>query len=160
MYECLPLFSEDLLSIQSISEIMSLNEETLPYHLQLSKEDAVLLIDTRKEALKETDRIEIGGGVIKKILNAFKDSPYLSQGNYAETISELIDTFYYYKNETLETISDEDLIDLMKELFDHRCNGAIELLQGREMDRIAHNIRFGEWDFGKDQEEEDEHEEE
>lgn len=160
MFECLSLIGSDLLIAQSVTEIMACNEETLPYQLQLSKEDAILLMDTRKEALKETNRIEIGGGVIKKILHAFKDSPYLTQGNYAETISELIDTFYYYKNETLETISDEDLIDLMKELFDHRCHGAVELLQGREMDRIAHNIRFGEWDFGEQNNDEEGEEDE
>ena len=40
----------------------------------------------------------------------------------------------------------------MKELFDGRCHGAMELLQGKEMDGIAHNIRFNEWDFGQREE--------
>lgn len=156
MYDYLPfipqIFSGELLVEQSITELMQCNEETLPYQLQLTKEEAVLLVETRNEALKITDRIEIGGGMIKKLIHIFKDSPYISQYNYAETISELIDTFYYYKNETLEEISDDDLIDLMKELFDGRCHGAMELLQGKEMDGIAHNIRFNEWDFGQREE--------
>ena len=72
-------------------------------------------------------------------------APYISQDNYATTVSELIETFYYFKNETLDEVSDEDLIDLMEELFDGRCQGSMELLQGREMERIAHNIRYGTW---------------
>ena len=156
MFDYLPftpqIFSSNLLVEQSIADLIQCNEETLPYQLQLTKEEATLLIETRNEALKIADRIEIGGGIIKKLIHIFKDSPYISQYNYAETISELIDTFYYYKNETLEEISDDDLIDLMKELFDGRCQGAMELLQGREMDRIAHNIRFNDWDFGLEEE--------
>ena len=99
MYDYLPfipqIFSGELLVEQSITELMQCNEETLPYQLQLTKEEAVLLVETRNEALKTTDRIEIGGGMIKKLIRIFKYSPYISQYNYAETISELIDTFYY-----------------------------------------------------------------
>ena len=163
MYHYLPsisqIFSDGLLIEQAAIELIQCNEETRAYQLQLTKEEAILLIETKNEALKSTDRIEIGQGIVKKLLHVFKDSPYISQYNYVETIGELIDTFYYYKNETLEEISDDDLLDLMKELFDGRCHGVVELLQGKEMNRIAHNIRFGEWDFGhKEVEEENEDE--
>lgn len=151
MYECLPFITSDLLKEQSVGEILKCNEETSPHQLILTKEDAILLIDTRKEALSATQRIEIGGGVISKIIHAFCTSPYISQYNYASTISELIDTFYYFKNETLEEISDDDMIDLMKELFDQKCHGSIELLQGKELERVAHNIRFGGWDFDREE---------
>ena len=156
MYSCVPFLTDSmfitdqLLKEQSIGEVLKCNQETAKYQLTLTKEDAVLLIDTRREALKANQRIEIGGGTISKIIHCFRDSPYLSQCNYAETISELIDTFYYFKNETLDEVSDDELIELMKELFDERCHGSMDLLQGREMERIAHNIRFGRWDFGED----------
>lgn len=139
-----------MLKEQSVSEILKCNDETSMYQLTLSKEEAILLADTRKEALSATKRIELGGGIINKLIHEFMSSPYISQYNYATTISELIDTFYYFKNETLEEISDDDLIALMKELFDERCHGSMELLQGREMERIAHNVRFGKWNFGRD----------
>ncbi|MBE6023338.1 MAG: hypothetical protein E7231_08910 [Cellulosilyticum sp.] len=150
------LLTEQLLNQQSIGEILKCNEETAEYQLTLSKEEAILLMETRQEALRANHRIEIGGGTISKMIHFFRDSPYLSQYNYAMTLSELIDTFYYFKNETLDEISDDDLIELMKELFDGRCHGSIELLQGKEMERIAHNIRFGGWDFGEEAHEEDE----
>jgi len=138
----IPIFSETLMKTQSTMELLSCNEATGGYQLQLTKEDAELLVDTRDDALKMTDRLELGGGIIKKIILTFKDSPYISQYNYATTISELIETFYYYKNEMLDEMSDDDLIDLMKDLFDKRCHGCMELLQGRDLDKIARDIRY------------------
>ena len=141
-FDPIPIFSETLMKTQSTMELLSCNEATGSYQLQLTKEDAELLVDTRNDALKMTDRLELGGGIIKKLILTFKDSPYISQYHYALIISELIETFYYYKNEMLDEISDDDLIDLMKELFDKRCHGCIELLQGRDLDKIARDIRY------------------
>ncbi len=151
MNNCLPFMSgnmfmpQALVKEQAITQVLQCNEKTTEYQLTLTKQEAELLIDTRQEALKANQRIEIGGGVINKIIEHFKTSPYISQDNYATTVSELVETFYYFKNETLDEVSDEDLIDLMEELFDGRCQGSMELLQGREMERIAHNIRYGTW---------------
>ena len=163
MNYCLPFMlgnmfmPEALVKEQSITQVLQCNEKTAKYQLTLTKQEAELLIDTRQEALKANQRIEIGGGIINKIIDHFKTSPYISQYNYASTISELIDTFYYFKNETLDEISDDDLIELMEELFDGRCHGSIDLLQGREMERIAHNIRYGTWANENEDEEEDEY---
>ena len=159
MYHCLPFVPKNMFMTgsifkeQAILEVLKCNDETSQYQLTLSKEDAVLLVDTRRAALKATQRIEIGGGTINKIIAHFKDSPYISNYNYASTISELIDTFYYFKNETLDEVSDDELIEMMKTLFDQRCHGSIELLQGRELERIARGIRFGEDDFADEDEE-------
>ena len=163
MNYCLPFMPgnmfmpEVLVKEQSITQVLQCNEKTAEYQLTLTKQEAELLIDTRQEALKANQRIEIGGGIINKIIDHFKTSPYISQYNYASTISELIDTFYYFKNETLDEISDDDLIELMEELFDGGCHGSIDLLQGREMERIAHNIRYGTWADENEDEEEDEY---
>jgi hypothetical protein len=63
--------------------------------------------------------------------------------NYAETLHELIEMFYYYKNETLDLMSDEDLIKFMKGSFDGKCQGSLELLSGRELANMARNLRYG-----------------
>ncbi len=130
-------------------EIVACNDKTQEYHLTLSEKDAEMLIATKNEVLRKNSRVEFGGNVISKLILGFYDSPYFSQHNYAETIDDLIETFYYYKNETLDEISDNDLIQLMRELFDKRCYGSIELLQNRELERISHNVKYGIWDFDK-----------
>jgi hypothetical protein len=99
------------------------------------------------QALSNSGRVEFGGGIIEKLITAFCNSPFLSQGNYAETLNELVETFYYFKNDSLDSISDDELIAIMRRYFDMNCRGSIELLQSRELETLAHNIRFGVTDY-------------
>ena len=63
--------------------------------------------------------------------------------NYEKTLHELIEIFYYYKNETLDLMNDEDLIKYMKKAFNGVCKGSLELLSGRELYNLAYNIHCG-----------------
>jgi hypothetical protein len=132
-----------LVEKQAVAEIEKSNDFTSQYGLTLSHIDAVELVETRSFALKSNGRIEFGGGAIDKIIREFCDSPFISMHNYAETLHELTEMFYYYKNETLDLMSDDDLIKFMKNKYDGICQGSLELLSGRELANMAHNLRFG-----------------
>lgn len=129
------------------NEIISCNEKTHEYGLKLSDNDVKELLNTRQIALKKCGRIEFNGEIIDKIILNFCDSPYISQYNYGETINELVEIFYEYKNETLDVISDDELIGIMKENFDNICQGSIELLEGKILYKIAENVRNGVKDY-------------
>lgn len=139
----LSLFSGALVEKQAVNEVMKCNDLTVKFGLVLTETQALALVETRSFALKENSRIEFGGGVIDKIINEFCDSPYLSMHNYEETLHELLETFYYYKNETLDLMSDDDLVKYMKNAFDGICQGSLELLSGRELHKLARNLRYG-----------------
>ena len=155
-------FTSSIIQKQAAYEIEKCNDFTANYALVLTHQQAVELIETRTYALNVNGRIEFGGGVIDKIIKEFCDSPYISMDNYTETLHELIEMFYYYKNETLDLISDDDLIKFMKKTFDGVCQGSLELLSGRELARMARNLRYGyEPDYSEDtisdEDEEDEY---
>lgn len=135
--------SSSLIQEQAAAEIEKCNEYSVQFGLSLSRLDAVELVETRAFALKMNGRIEFGGGVIAKIIRAFCDSSFISMHNYTETLHDLIEMFYYYKNETLDLISDDDLIEFMKKSFDGTCQGSLELLEGRELAKMARNLRYG-----------------
>ncbi|MBR0597087.1 DUF6323 family protein [Sinanaerobacter chloroacetimidivorans] len=137
----------ELLRQAAITEVLKCNEITARYGLSLSAPEVHQLVETRDEVLKSNGRIEFSGGIINKLIIEFCDSPYLSQFHYAPTLNELIETFYYFKNESLDEISDDELLSLMKEYFDRRCQGSIELLQSRELELLARNIRYGTTDY-------------
>jgi hypothetical protein len=137
------LLPQSLLIKQAVNELVECNQMTLHYGLMLLPSEAVELVQARDEALARSGRIEFGGGMLKKLIEKFCSSPYLNRQDYLETLGELTEIFYYFKNESLDGISDDELISLMKECFDSRCGGSIELLQGREMERIARNVRYG-----------------
>ena len=139
----LALFNTALIQKQAVNKIIKCNDLTMRYGLVLKEKQAIELVETRSVALKENGRIEFSGGVIDKIIYGFCDSPYISMHNYEQTLHELIEMFYYYKNETLDLISDDDLIKYMKTAFDGICRGSLELLSGRELYRLARNLRYG-----------------
>ena len=147
MKNSIDLFKSNLLGKQVFNEIFQCNEVTREYGLKLSEEDVNEIINTRNGALQKSGRIEFNGQIINKIITAFCDSPYISQYNYGDTINELVEIFYNYKNETLDYISDDELIEIMKENFDNYCQGSLELLEGKVLYKIAENIRSGFKDY-------------
>ena len=150
-------FSDNMLvQKRAVNEIISYNEETLNYGLVLTEQQAIELVRTRNIALRDNGRIEFGGGIIGKIINEFCDSPYLTMENYEYTLHELIEMFYYYKDETLDLMGDDELIKFMKRSFDGICQGSLELLSSRELYNLARSLRFGKQDSGDKDDDNDE----
>lgn len=124
-----------------VEEIVKTNDKTQMYGLVITKEDAQMLANERKESLKKQQRVEFKESILPKIIYTFCDSPYIYQDNYAETIAGLQEIFYLYKNETFDTLTDDELLNIMKEAFDGECNGSLDYLQDTVLDRLARDIR-------------------
>lgn len=126
-----------------ITNIKKCNEYTNQYGLILSDSQIINLLERRTETLRKTGRIEFREGIIDKLIKEFCDSPYINQENYAETLYELIDIFYEYKNETMDLITDDELIAFMKKSFDEIAKGDLEYLSGTIMYRMRENLLSG-----------------
>ncbi|MEG2659764.1 MAG: DUF6323 family protein [Oscillospiraceae bacterium] len=145
--------NNSLLQKYAVQQIVECNEFTAQYGLALTQTQAVMLASTRAASLTANGRVEFGGGVIDKIIKEFCDSPYISMANYTDTLNELIDMFYAYKNDALDLITDDELIKFMHTAFDGVCQGSLDLLSGRELAQMASNLRFGKAaDYQKDDE--------
>ncbi|MDR2751795.1 MAG: DUF6323 family protein [Clostridiales bacterium] len=140
----LKIFDPILMQQQrTINEIVLYNEISSTHGLTLTSAEALELFETRSEALKDTELIELGSGVIGKIIQEFCDSPYISKADYANTLNSLVEMFYFYKSDVENLISDDKLISHMKAAFNGVCQGSLELLGETEMLRFTKNIRFG-----------------
>ena len=100
------------------SKLVECNKFLDKYGLSLSSKDINSMIERRALALNNNKRIELEGGIITKVIREFFDSPYISNDNFVETINEIIELFYYYKNETNDSISDDDLLKFMRKYYD------------------------------------------
>nr|WP_284703760.1 DUF6323 family protein [Clostridium swellfunianum] len=128
---------------QAAIQLKACNEITIKYGLALSDEDVSELVENRFKALKDTGRIEFCEGILKKIVEAFCDSPYIMQQNYKDTLMELQECFYFFKNEAMDQISDDELIEFMKRHFDGKCQGSLEYLSGTTLEDLCRNTRYG-----------------
>lgn len=92
----------------------------------------------------------IWGGNPPKLIYAFYDSPWLAPDHYADTLAELQDLFYYYKNESLGRLTDDALLAAMRKAFDGPAQGSLEYLGGTALDRLCRELRGGEGDADDD----------
>ena len=127
--------------------VMETNQYTQKFGLMLSETDTRLLLAERREALKEQQRVEFGASVLPKLIYTFCDSDYISQQNYVESLIRLQQIFYLYKNEMMDEITDEELLNFMKEQFETVCFGDFEYLEGTCLDIFAQAVRAGYREF-------------
>ncbi len=139
------MMNDDLMLILSeknrVSAIKKTNEYTKRYGLCLTDQDIQELLVSRRECLAKQQRGEFGAGILDKIIFAFCDSEYIDQENYAETISRLQSIFYLYKNESMDELTDDELISIMRNAFDAECQGSLEYLEETFLDSFARKIR-------------------
>lgn len=123
-------------------ELVSCNEATATYGLSLTEEQMLGLVERRHEALRATGRVEFGRGALRDIVAAFRDSPYLLQETYVETLADVQDAFYRYKEEaeTCGGISDDELIAALRTAFDERVHGAVDALEGVKLAELRAQV--------------------
>ena len=138
----LDTISGSLMERQTVDRILACNEEIRKYGLVLTEQQALALVETRTNALKENKRIELNGGIVDKLILAFCDSPYIEKDTYTDVLQELIYLFYDLKNNTWDTVPDDDIIQLLKSTFNTRCHGSLELLSGEAL-RLSEHIHCG-----------------
>ncbi|MDD6434767.1 MAG: DUF6323 family protein [Clostridiales bacterium] len=121
--------------------ILDTNRYTNRFGLTLTREDAELIQESRREVLQEQRRVEFGEGIAPELIKEFCDSDYLDQSNFAETIIQLQEIFYTYKNELGDEVTDEELLRVMRELFESRCGGDLEMLSGTCLSDFSISMR-------------------
>ena len=134
-----------LLQKQDLTEqILKTNDVTERFGITLSEEDVGLILAERKQVLREQRRVEFGEGIVPKLIFEFCDSAYVDQENFVDTIIRLQEIFYLYKNETLDAMTDEELLRLMKEQFENVCCGDLDYLEGTGLAELARAVSKGE----------------
>lgn len=128
---------------KQMNELMACNNYTKQFGIQLSEKDAIELMQERRENLIRQERIEFGDGIITKLIFTFCDSPYIYQDNFVDTIERLQETFYLYKNESLDELTDAELIEYMKQQFDGKCQGDLDYLEDTALEAFSRKIRCG-----------------
>jgi hypothetical protein len=122
-------------------ELESCNKVTQRYGITLSPQDIQALVVGRLDALQETERVEFGGGVAKELVLAFSSSVHVSQYTFVQTVLELQDLFYLFKNESLEQIPDDELIQTMRSLYDDVAEGDMGRLSEALFDGLGRHVR-------------------
>ena len=123
---------------QELSECNAFSEQ---YGLTLSDSEIEELIECRTNALKDSGRVEFSGGILPKLIYAFCDSPYIDRDNWESTLAELQEAFYYFKSDSQDKYTDDELIEFMVKVFNGRAQGSAEYLIGTSLDSLCRYAR-------------------
>lgn len=119
------------------------NALTARYGLSLTARDMDMLAEKRQEALTDSGRLEVGPGILGKLIYAFCDSPYLMEEDYAGALWELTDAFYSFKKDSRELVTDDELIAFLRDAYDE-SGGSMEYVTGLSVERLCHFPSFAE----------------
>lgn len=125
-----------------LEELRGVNEIGARFGLRLSEQGIQEIAQARTRALAEHGRVELGMSAVRSIVEGFCDSPYLLQEDYETTLLELVDAFYYFKNECGEQLTDDKLIVAMRERYD-AYDGSVEAVIGTSLESLCRARRFG-----------------
>ncbi len=126
-----------------LTAVNSCNTQTEQFGLSLTKEQARELVVSHHASLASHQRVEFGYSILKPLIFAFCDSPYINRDSYLDTLKRLQDIFYEFKSECGESLTDEELLNFMREQFDQTCHGNMEYLETTCLERFARKIRGG-----------------
>lgn len=138
--------------LRAVDELEGLNPLTVRFGLTLTRGQAEALVERRFMALKDNGRVEFRGGVLKPLAIAFCDSPYIENDAWAQTLCDLQDCFYYFKNESRDTLPDDELIDYMRRFFDEKCEGSVDYLMGTSLETLCRAARLASYGTEDDNE--------
>ncbi len=128
--------------LQEKNAVLETNIKAADCGLQLTEKEAEMLVITGKDAITEQDRVEFGKSATVKIIEKFMHSTFITQADYADTIAALIDVFYEVKEESMDLLTDEEVIEEMYDCFENESGGVIEVLQNRDMEYLSKKIRY------------------
>ena len=118
------------------------NAVTERFGLTLTPEQCGRLLERRASALRETERIELGEGILPKLAVTLCDSPCVGPENWEETLGGLTELFYHFKGACGERLGDDELLRLYNG-WAGGCADRIADLDGHAMLRFSRTGRVG-----------------
>lgn len=134
---------ETRLEDRLLRKLQACNERTARYGLVLTETQTAMLVQARRHALQQAGRVEFTEGILPQLIYEFCDSPCLVPAQYAQTLQQLQELFYYFKTQSEERLSDEELLCAMRRLYDE-SGGSVDYLAGTGLELLCRALRAGE----------------
>ncbi len=122
--------------------LTELNAIISEYGLVLTVKQVNRLSDAVQKALRESDRIEIGAGIMPVLAAEFCTSIFVNKENYAALLEELVYIFFQVKTAVCDRITDKDLVRLLKDYYENKAFGSVEIIRERDIDLLVKYIEM------------------
>lgn len=123
------------------TQLQNVNHIAEEYGLTLTKTQLQSLIAAEAHTLRSTGRLELGQGVLPRLITAFCDLPFINRDSWADTLETLQELFYNFKNDLNDALSDDELVEAMHTIFHGRAQGSLEYLENMDINRLFYALR-------------------
>ena len=123
-----------------------LNSRTNEYGVVLTVKQVNRLAEAVKGALRESDRVEIGAGILPVLADEFSRSIFVNQDNYAMLLEELVYIFFQVKTAVCDRISDNELVRLLRDYYENKAMGSVDIMRERDIDIL---VKYVEMELGQ-----------
>lgn len=120
-----------------------MNQKTRRFGLSLTLQEQQELAMCRDKSLKKYNRVEFGAGILDKLIFTFCDSQYVGPENYLACLKRLQDIFYEFRNESMDLMTDDEVLTFMKEQFETVCAGSLDYLEETCLPIFTAAVRAG-----------------
>lgn len=120
--------------------LIELNSMTREYGLFLTVKQVNRLAEAVQRALRESDRIEIGAGIMPVLAEEFSTSVFVNRENYAQLLEELVFIFFHVKTAVCDRISDRELVRILRDYYENKALGSVEIMRERDIDLLIKYI--------------------
>lgn len=120
-----------------------MNQKTRRFGLSLTLQEQQELAKCRDKSLKKYNRVEFGTGILDKLIFTFCDSQYVEPQNYLACLQRLQDIFYEFRNESLDLMTDDEVLTFMEEQFETVCAGSLDYLEETCLPIFTAAVRAG-----------------
>lgn len=121
------------------------NAVTERFGLTLTPEQCGRLLERRASALRETERIELGEGILPKLAVTLCDSPCVGPENWEETLGGLTELFYHFKGACGERLGDDELLATLVRLYNGWAGGCADRIADLDGHAMLRFSRTGGW---------------
>ena len=85
-------------------------------------------------------------GIKAMLADEFSRSIFVDQENYAVLLEELVYIFFQVKTAVCDRISDNDLVRLLKDYYENKAMGSVEIMRERDIDIV---VKYVETELGQ-----------
>ena len=105
--------------------------------ITLSAEEARAIAASEGTCLAACGRVSFGESAAIRLVRMFGDSPFLAGVTIGSTLMELVEAFYSLREDFPATITDEEILEALRDTFDGEAAGDVGLALPRTRNSLA-----------------------
>lgn len=138
-----------VLDLETISQ-SSIGAAARESGLGLTADQVREIANVEAACLAESERVLFGESVAVRVVRTFASSPCLAGNNAAQSLVDLVEAFYELRDSFPAVVTDEELLELLRESFDGEAADDVDLAVALAHDALVGQLGCATYEIADD----------